>query len=264
MRLPLCLALLALGTLPAAETTPPEAPANPPDLFAAPTVTRPLRIAIYQGPGAGESGVATVTRRAQQLPGATVTALTPAEIGTRELSGFDLIVFSGGSGSAQAKAIGEAGRRQVRAFVENGGGYLGICAGAYLACAGFDWGLGILNARTVSNKWQRGRGMMRVQLSPEGQQLFGPVAEPFTIRYANGPIIKPLGRADLPPYAVAAWYRTEIARNGTPEGVMINSPAAVHAPFGRGKVLTISPHAEDTPGLEQLIPRAIAWLAAAR
>lgn len=262
MRLPPCLALLALGPISGADTAPPEAPANPPGLFAAPAVTRPLRIAIYQGPGAGESGVATVTRRAQQLSGATVTALTPAEVGTQDLSSFNLLVFSGVSGSAQAKAIGEAGRLQVRAFVENGGGYLGICAGAYLACAGFDWGLGILNARTVSNKWERGRGMMRIQLSPEGQQLFGPVADLFTIRYANGPIIEPLGCEGLPPYEVAAWFWTGIARNGAPAGVMIHSAAAVHAPFGRGKVLTISPHDEDTPGLEHFIPRAIGWLAA--
>ena len=143
-----------------------------------------------------------------------------------------------------------------------GGGYLGICAGAYLACAGFDWGLGILNARTVSNKWQRGRGMMRIQLTEPGRGLFGPVPEPFTIRYANGPIIKPLGRADLPPYEVAAVFRTEIAKNGSPVGVMIDSPAVVRAPFGKGRVLTISPHSEDTPGLENFVPLALAWLGA--
>jgi putative intracellular protease/amidase len=235
-------------------------PTNPPELFKAPAEVRPLRIAIYEGPGSGDKGIVSVSARAKQLPGATVTPLKPAEVGSRDLSEFDIIVFSGGSGSAQAKAIGEAGRKNVRQFVERGGGYLGICAGAYLACAGFDWGLGILNAKTVSNKWQRGRAMLQVELTEPGRGLFGSVNGPFTIRYANGPIIQPLGRSDLPPYQVAALFRTEVAEHGTPVGVMLNSPAAAFAPFGRGRVLTLSPHSEDTPGLENVVPRALAWL----
>ena len=256
--------LSAIPRVAAAEPVEPEAPANPPGLFAEPSKVRPLKIALYEGPGSGAAGVTHVANRARQLPGTQVTHLKPEEIGTRNLSAFDVIIFSGGSGSGQSKAIGETGRAKVREFVAAGGGYLGICAGAYLACAGFDWGLGILNARTVSNKWQRGRGMMRIQLTDAGHGIFGTVKDPFTIRYANGPIIKPLGRADLPPYEVAAVFRTEIAKNGTPVGVMIDSPAIVRAPFGRGRVLTISPHSEDTPGLENLVPLALAWLGAPR
>ena len=246
--------VLAAGSF-AAEPAP-----NPPDLFAPPAGVRPLRIAIYQGPGSGDQGVVNVTARCRQLPGSAVTTLSPAEMGTRDLSAFDIVVFSGGSGSGQSKAIGEAGRRNVRQFVERGGGYLGICAGAYLACAGFDWGLGILNARTVSNKWQRGRGTMQIQLVDAGRPLFGDVERPFSIRYANGPIIQPLNRPELPPYRVAALFRTEIANNGSPVGVMVNSPAVVYSTFGTGRVLTISPHSEDTPGLENFVPRALAWL----
>jgi putative intracellular protease/amidase len=241
---------------------PPPAPANPADVFPAPEKVRPLKIAIYDGPGSGEGGIVSVTKRAQQLPGAVVTPLKPAEIGTRDLSEFDVVIFSGGSGSAQSKAIGDAGRENVRKFVEKGGGYLGICAGAYLACAGFDWGLGILNAKTVSNKWQRGGAMLRVELTDEGRSFFGPVQGPFTIRYHNGPIIQPLGRANLPPYQVAALFRSEVANNNTPVGVQVDSPAAVFAPYGKGRVITISPHSEDTPGLENVIPRALAWVAA--
>lgn len=259
----LLLVVVVAGAGFAAEKSPavPEAPRNPPDLFALPAHVRPLRVAIYEGPGSGEEGVKAVSDGARRIPGTNVTRIKAAEMGTYDLSGFDVVVFSGGSGSGQSKAIGEAGRKNVREFVARGGGYLGICAGAYLACAGFDWGLGILNARTVSNKWRRGRGMMRVQLTEEGQGVFGARSEPFTIRYANGPIIQPLGRGELPTYRVAAVFRTEIAQNDTPVGVMIDSPAAVYSTFGQGRVFTISPHAEDTPGLENFVPRALAWLA---
>lgn len=235
-------------------------PPNPAGVFAMPMKVRPLKIAIYEGDGSGAKGIAAVTQRAEQLAGAKVTSVKAAELGTRDLSEFDVVIFSGGSGSAQSKAIGEAGRKNVREFVERGGGYLGICAGAYLACAGFEWGLGILNAKTVSPKWRRGGGMVRAELTDEGRGLFGPVQDGFTIRYNNGPIIAPLGRAGLPTYRVAAFFRTELAKNNTPVGVMVNSPAVVYAPFGQGRVLTTSPHSEDTPGLENMIPQALVWL----
>ncbi len=238
-----------------------DAAPNRPNLFSPPGAIRPLKIAIFDGPGSGESGIKNVSARARQLPQATVTALKPAEVGTRDLAEFDIIVFSGGSGRAQSKAIGEAGRRNVQEFVRRGGGYLGVCAGAYLACAGFDWSLGLLNAKTVSGKWKRGRAMVRIELTDEGRGIFGPVSETFTIRYANGPIIQPLGRAGLPPYETAAVFRSEVAENGSPQGVMVSSPAIVFGTFGQGRVLTLSPHSEDTPGLENVIPRALAWLA---
>jgi len=250
----LSLALLLSGRASAADGV------NATNLFAPPEKSRPLKVAIYEGPGSGDKGVVSVSARARQIPGTVVTALKPEAVGAADLSGYDLIIFSGGSGSAQAKAIGEAGRQNVRRFVEGGGGYLGVCAGAYLACAGFDWGLGILNAKTVSNKWQRGRGTMEIELAAAGRPLLGDVKGRFFIRYANGPIIQPLGRAGLEPYQVAAFFRTEIANNGTPVGVMKDSPAIVYSTFGKGRVMTISPHSEDTPGLENLIPRALVWL----
>lgn len=233
-------------------------------VIAAPAEMRPLRVAIYEGPGSGDRGVDSVSARAQQITGAQVTRLTPEQIAALDLAEFDVIVFSGGSGSAQAKAIGEGGRVAVKRFVENGGGYVGVCAGAYLACAGFEWGLGILDARTVSPKWRRGRGYVDVELTDEGRALFGDVQQPFKVRYANGPIIKPLGRDELPDYTVFAWFRSEVAENGTPAGVMVNSPAVVGATFGKGRVVTLSPHSEDTPGLEHLLAHAFLWAAPKR
>jgi Uncharacterized conserved protein len=240
----------------------------PPDInghktiVAAPVTTRPIRIAIYDGPGSGDSGIEHVEARARQLAGAQITRLSPAEVGTADLTGrFDVIVFSGGSGSKQGNAIGEAGRTNVREFVRNGGGYFGVCAGAYLACANFEWGLGILDARTVSSKWRRGRAFLDIRLDPAGREIFGPVTDVFKVRYNNGPVIKPMGRDDIPDYTPVATYLTEIADNGTPVGVQVGSPAQAIGTFGKGRVFISSPHPENTPGLENMVPRALLWAA---
>lgn len=256
-------ALLALLPAAQAQSTfviPPDINGNKTIVSEPPRPSKTLRVAIYDGPGSGDGGIENVSDRAAQLPGARITRLTPSDVGSVDLkANFDVIIFSGGSGSGQAKAIGEEGRAAVREFVRDGGGYVGVCAGAYLACSNFEWGLGILNARTISGKWRRGRAFL--ELSPEsaGEPIFGKVAEPFKVRYANGPVIKPMGRDDIPPYTTVFTFKTETAENDTPQGIQIGSPAMAVSTFGKGRVFISSPHPENTPGLEHIIPRALIW-----
>lgn len=234
---------------------------NPPGLFKLPKLSRELQLAIYQTPNSSNTGMHMIRRRVELLAGVRVTELAPAEFATNDLSRFDVVVFGGGSGSKQADQIGGPGRAAVRKFVADGGGYLGICAGAYLACKGFDWGIGLLDARTVSPKWVRGRARLELELSDAGREVFGDVRGRFFVSYNNGPVIQPLGDESLPDYEVLAWFRTEANGKESPRGVMVDSPAVVRATFGKGRIITISPHPEGTAGLENFIPRAVAWLA---
>ena len=227
----------------------------------APEKVRPLKVGIYSGPGAPTSGVENVTNVLKPLSQISVVRLSGEEMGAQNLGAYDVLVFPGGSGSSQAKGIGEAGAKNVREFVRNGGGYVGICAGAYLACSNFSWGLGILNAGTVSSKWRRGQAFLDLETTADAKAVLGEVKGLFKVRYNNGPILKPWTRSDLPPYQTLSVFRSEVAKYGSPEGVQVNSPAQAIAPFGKGRVFVSSPHPENTPGLEHLIPRAIIWAA---
>lgn len=222
---------------------------------------RPLKVVIYSGPGAPQSGVDNVQNVLKPFPQVSVTVAPPEAFATLTKETCDVVVFPGGSGSGQSKGLGEAGLKNVRKFVSNGGGYVGICAGAYLACSNFSWGLGILNAGTVSNKWRRGQAMLDLEATSDAMPLLGEVKGLFKVRYNNGPILKPWTRQDLPAYTTLARFRSETAEYGSPAGVQVNSPAQVIAPFGQGRVFVSSPHPENTPGLEFLIPRSIFWAA---
>ena len=68
------------------------------------------------------------------------------------LRGFDVLVVPGGSAGQQAEELGPAGLGNIRQFVRRGGGYCGICAGAYLAMDGDGRWLGMLNADYVRFK----------------------------------------------------------------------------------------------------------------
>ncbi len=217
-------------------------------------------VALYDAEGTGGKGASAVDRILSEA-GMRVRRVGPEEIAAGALADFDLTIFPGGSGSKEAAAIGEHGRRQVKAFVEGGGGYLGICAGAYLCTSGFDWGLKILDARTVSPKWQRGRGMVQIELTAEGQQILGDRPGLLEVRYANGPIIRPAGVEALPDYQVLALFRTELAEHGSPAGAMTSSPAIAAGRCGEGRVVFVSPHPEQTEGLEDLVEQAARWAA---
>lgn len=230
-------------------------------IIPAPVAVKPLKVAIYDGGGSSKAGVEKVSQAVASILQSKVTLITPEEMGTVDLKAFDAVVFCGGSASVQAKNIGESGLNNVREYVRGGGGYVGICAGAYLACSGFDWSLGILNARTVSSKWRRGTAYLDMEVLPAGYSLLGEVNGIFKVRYNNGPVIQPDLRADIPAYTPLALFRTEVAENGSPAGVMVDSPAAASGSFGQGRVFISSPHPENTPGLENLIPRAILWAA---
>lgn len=219
-----------------------------------------LRIALYDDAGSAGKGVPKMKEHISKISGMKLTVVKGEDIRAGVLKDYDVVIFTGGSGSGQAKGIGEEGRKEVKEFVEHGGGYVGICAGAYLACEGFSWGLKILDAKTVSSKWMRGVGDVQMELTDEGRRILGDKQGQFTVRYANGPIIKQSTNAAIPDFKPLAYFRTELAKNGSPEGVMINSPAAAAGTLGKGRVITFSPHPEQTDGLEGLVIHAIEWV----
>lgn len=219
-----------------------------------------LRVALYKGPGTGGAGPTSLMKRLQQPPESSITQVTPEEIAGGVLTNYHVVIFGGGSGSKQAEALGETGRAEVRKFVGNGGGYIGICAGAYLATSGYPWSLGLINARTISPKWQRGKGLVKLELTDSGRELLEDRDGQFDCLYANGPVVKRDEKTNLPPFEILAHFRTEMASNGSPAGIMIDSPAIFAGAYQQGRVVCVSPHPEQTKGLEHFVPQAIYWV----
>jgi predicted deacylase len=219
-----------------------------------------IKAALYKGPGTGGNGPPELMKKMNATNAPTsLVEITPEEIRAGALTNFDVVIFGGGSGSQEAKAIGEEGRAEVQKFVGNGGGYVGICAGAYLATSGYSWSLNLINAKTLSLKWQRGRAVLKMELTPTGAEILGGPAN-VDVVYHQGPIVGPANVTNLPPYSALAYFRTEVASNNTPVGIMIDSPAIFAGQFKQGKVVCISPHPEQTEGLEYIVPQAVNWV----
>lgn len=234
-------------------------------------VHRRIHVALYDAAGTGRK--ANITRVLGGAKRFTLRRVGPDDVRPAVLKQFDVVVFPGGSGSKQAAAIGDAGREAVRDFVKQGGGYVGICAGAYLCSAHYSWSLDLIDTSVFTGMreiegvgrkamWYRGKATdVKMQLSDAGKRLFAGVPEHVEVRYQNGPIVSPKRSPRLDDYTVLAWFRSEQVLYPPQKGTMIDTPAIVSGAFGRGRVVSISPHPESTKGLEAIVVNSVRWVA---
>ncbi|MEI7732640.1 MAG: BPL-N domain-containing protein [Verrucomicrobiota bacterium] len=224
----------------------------------------PIRVACLDVYGTAERGTGpnNIQRCLSPSPDFTFRTITGEDIRSNILSQIDVLICPGGSGSKQSKLLDEKGRLAVQDFVRNGGGYLGFCAGAYLASSHYTWSLALLNARVVDTEhWARGMGDVTLKMTPEGRRLLGSTNESVTCYYGQGPLLAPGNHTNLPPYILLATYNSEIAKKNAPSGVMIGTTAIAMGTYGKGRVLCFSPHPEKTKGLEDFVRRAVRWTA---
>ncbi|MEC5128177.1 BPL-N domain-containing protein [Verrucomicrobiales bacterium BCK34] len=238
---------------------------EPDDLIFEDPETKITSIGIFVGPGVGGFGPAALDETFTDLPGEfTSRIIGPAEVQNNAITQFDVLIFPGGSGGKQAAALGERGRENVRDFVRNGGSYLGICAGCYLACENFSWSLKILDAKTKSSKWRRGKEVLELGFTNTGKEIMKIEADHAPVKYQNGPVMEAAESPDIPDFETLAIFNTEVALNETPKGIQKGSPAILAGHFGKGRVIGISPHPEQTEGLTHLAPELIRWATAPR
>ncbi len=219
-----------------------------------------VRVALFV-----DAGVSSTTKLLAALhsdSSLAVDKLNAAAITRGELDNYSVVIHPGGSGSGQGKALGEAGRAKVKAFIESGHGMVGICAGAYLASCDYDWSLHVLDAKVIDRQhWNRGFGNVTVSLSQTGQELLKVNQQKFELYYHQGPLLAPASNPDVPDFVELAKFEGEIAKNGAPTGVMPGTTAIAMGQYGKGRVFCFSPHPEKTPNYESLVLRGIHWSA---
>jgi putative intracellular protease/amidase len=179
------------------------------------------------------------------------------------LDDYDVLVVSGGKATVQSKALGETGQDAVRAFVQSGGGYVGVCAGAYMAASEpTRYGLGLAPVRCVDTKhWRRGKDqLVDVQASPAFAELSGSSERGQKLYYANGPLLEPLEGRDAEVRTLLT-FRSDVHAKDAPAGVMPGKLAALTAEFGQGRVAAFSIHPELTRGHEGTMAKAVLWAA---
>lgn len=247
-----------------------------------------LRVALYVGTGTAPTSAGNYSASISLLVAsgrvASLTHLAGPDVAPQlSTSRFDVVVFPGGSGSGESAGIGAAGGAAVRAFVAAGGGYLGTCAGGYLAgnssccavpmagycggatgCAKSPSALGLVDMG-VAEPWDRGHGVVEMTFSDAAVAMLQLDAEKYgggrnvSILYWQGPIQSRLYAGD---FTVDALFRSEIAANHPQwtRGEMVGTPSLLHTAYGKGRVLVSSPHPEETvPRLDDIVAAYVLW-----
>lgn len=218
-----------------------------------------VKVAICDDNPDPAKGPTNLLRILSTEAGFAAKRITSQEIREGGLDGFDVLIMPGGSGSKQAARLEKAGREKIREFVRSGGGYVGICAGSYLASSHYEWSLGLINARVWDRAhWDRGGGEVQLRMTEPGEALLGRGGS-VACHYNQGPLLVPDDESDLPGYQVLATFGTEVATKGAQPGSMTGTHAIIRSTYGQGRVICYSPHPEASGGPNGLIAAGVAW-----
>ncbi|MBA2113558.1 BPL-N domain-containing protein [Bremerella alba] len=220
-----------------------------------------VRVAIYDHAKDFCKGTKNLKRFLTPENGFVLTVVRPDEIRKGVLhNNYDVLIMPGGSASSQARHLEEEGRDQIRKFVQEGGGYVGICAGAYLCTTNKPYSLGLVNAKVWDlAHWARGTGTVSLEMTSAGCQALKSSDQIVDVNYGQGPMLAPGEDSDLPGYQVLATYKTEVSKKGAPEGTMVGMHAIVRTMYGTGRVIAFSPHPEKPSGPESLMTEGVRW-----
>ncbi|MBI3542158.1 MAG: hypothetical protein HY075_02640 [Deltaproteobacteria bacterium] len=181
---------------------------------------------VYAGPGVCKDGCAEAAAVVPHRAGFRIRYVTPADVRPEVLREAAVWVQPGGDAIEVARTLSDQQKQWLRTFVEKGGGYLGFCAGAFLADSFVDdasqvRGLGLIPGTSHDYKTPGKAEVLPVDWHGTKRWLY--FEEGGWFELAKESAARVLGR-----------YAT-------------GEPAAIATRFGAGGVVIAGPHPEATP-----------------
>jgi hypothetical protein len=193
--------------------------------------------------------------------------LTVADVRKGNLDSYRFVVVPGGWASLKSAALAVTGRQELRRYVEQGGGYLGICGGAGLALQ-VDEGLGLIPVarKPITERLPNFNGSIEVRPTSSHPLWWGlqeqatfKVWWPSQFELLESEKIKVLGQYGQPQsdFCVSDLNVRETQKTGVDwesleEDYQINldperllcEPAILEGKYGAGRVVLSYPHLE--------------------
>ncbi len=218
------------------------------------TVNKTIKVLIYSGVNTAldcVTGIETALAYANAhnlIPGIHFTYATSTVINSAVLTGYNLLAMPGGDGGKYYLSSSSISGTAIKNFVANGGGYLGICAGAYAACNyvnGYYYGWGVapdVNAEPVSYE-----GQLAMTFNSAGQQILGRNGT-ISIEHCNGPAMYLTNSKAI---IMATYADSHTGYKGYAD--------VVGDYYGQGRSILFGSHPELSPQYPDLIAKAIEW-----
>lgn len=153
---------------------------------------------------------------------------------------YDVLIVPGGTAGLYQRLLGEKGIASIREFVANGGGYLGLCAGAYLGSTNDitdtkNIGIGLLSVRY--SLYGRGANIRaNVTLNDARTNVV------YKTSYHNGAVYQ----SDQLPNNVTtlATITDTDSSNSKFHDFLVSKATIIAGSFGKGRVILCGPHIE--------------------
>ena len=220
------------------------------------TVTKTIKVLIYSGVYTAEdcvTGLETALKYDNAnnvIPGVSFTYATSTVINSATLAGYNVLIMPGGDGGSLYLGSSSISGTAIKNFVANGGGYLGICAGAYAGAnyvSGDYYGWGV--APDVDAKPVGYVGNLTMKFTSAAQQILGSSGT-ITISHYNGPAMYVTGGNAI---ILATYADDHTGYEGYAD--------IVGDYYGKGRSVLMGSHPELTPQYPKLIAEMVTWAA---
>lgn len=230
-----------------------------------------LNILIYSGPGVGPKSLANTVSLFSSLAAENyiIKTIGPDTIISGDwLADTALLVIPGGADLPYMEKLGGAGNQNIREYVQNGGKFLGICAGAYYAADSIEFAKGDPSLEVIETRElkfypgvvqgptypgfdytppQNIAGMRAATVYWQAGQPFT-VNQEFVVYYNGGGHF--VAAEDYPQVRILARYLPEKPNN------LVDLAAIIECKYGEGTVILSGLHFEwDPDSLDNSLPQ---------
>ena len=221
----------------------------------------PLKVGVYADKGPGGIGAVEWFRLVHESPEMELKLLDGKMVRDGALDGLDLLVMPGGSSMDEFKSLGTNGVERLRAFVRNGGGYVGTCAGCCLLMDGPKNRARMMPWHSTGSE---GNTMFPTfNVNEKGAKALGLKAGPHVMRYHGGPFLWPTTNVIADAH-MEIWgtFDSEATLKGklNPKKRMYGAGAIVGGTYGKGRVFVTSAHPEYFNGTLYIVEAALKYV----
>ena len=210
-----------------------------------PEAEKPLKVAVFVDNGARNMGVFRWLEITARMKNAEATPVDGEAVRAGALDKADVLVMPGGSSVTEAKSLGPDGREKVKAFIKNGGGYVGTCAGCCLLMESASHHPDMLHLIPFKFGPSGGKADMSIAFNGRAQALAGIRKGKASVRYSEGPVLLPSQPVADANVEVVATYDSDLNSMSEKERPSrAGCAAAVAGTYGKGRLFVFAVHPE--------------------
>lgn len=218
-----------------------------------------LKVGVYAGKGPGGIGAVEWFRLVEESPEMELRLLDGKSVREGGLDGLDLLVMPGGNSKTEFTSLGTNGVERLKAFVREGGGYLGTCAGCCLLMDGPDRRARMMPWNTCGS--EGGTTFPSFKLNKKGAKALGLKEGLHVMRYHGGPCMWPTTNViEGADFELWGTFNAEFAMKGKIGKRMFGSAAIIGGKFGKGRVFVTSGHPEYFNSTLYIVKAAIKYV----